>query len=85
MIITGQPARVLSDTISKSLKKVSKKSAQCDLDNSRSAIDNSPFVQYGAGNDEEETGYKRTHNVLSRHGVSDYRLIPSSTLPLTSN
>lgn len=69
----GQPVRVLSDTISKSLKKVSKKAEHAGPDSKRSAsapIDSSPFVQYGTGDDERETGAKRTHNILSKEGVS---------------
>ncbi|XP_067942504.1 centriole, cilia and spindle-associated protein-like [Watersipora subatra] len=70
--VQSPPARFLSDTISKSLKKVSKRSAQVEVDGQRpksAPIDDSPFVQYGAGDSEEETGNKRTHNVLSRQGV----------------
>lgn len=71
----GQPVRVLSDTISKSLKKVSKKREQSGFDPSQprpssAPIDDSPFVQYGRGDDEKETGAKRTHNVQSQEGVS---------------
>ncbi|KAF6040211.1 hypothetical protein EB796_001492 [Bugula neritina] len=68
----GQPARVLSDTISKNLKNVSKKIEQPDLDplgRPRTQMDDSPFFQYGAGDDEPVVGSKRTHNVLSHHGV----------------
>lgn len=69
--VSGQPPRVLSDTISKSLKKVSKRSEQADVARPRSApMCDAPFVQFGTGDDEQETGHKRTHNVLSKHGVS---------------
>ena len=71
---SGQPVRVLSDTISKSLKKVSKKAEQNAPDPNRprpvsAPIDDSPFAQYGTGDEEKETGAKRTHNVLSKEGV----------------
>lgn len=72
LFLSGQPARVLSDTISKNLKNVSKKIEQPDLDplgRPRTQMDDSPFFQYGAGDDEPVVGSKRTHNVLSHHGV----------------
>ena len=58
------------------MKKVSKKTEQNAPDPTRprpvsAPIDDSPFAQYGTGDEEKETGAKRTHNVLSKEGVGN--------------
>lgn len=37
---------------------------------SSAPVSDTPFAQYGAGDDELETGAKRTFNVLAKKGVS---------------
>ena len=58
------------------MKKVSKKAEQNAPDPNHprpvsAPIDDSPFAQYGTGDEEKETGAKRTHNVLSNEGVGN--------------
>ena len=58
------------------MKKVSKKTEQNAPDPNRprpvsAPIYDSPFAQYGTGDEEKETGAKRTHNVLSKEEVGN--------------
>lgn len=76
-ICSGQPARVLSDTISKDRKNVSKSKARRPKSAAATAVgemsrDEAPFAQYGMGDDELVTGNKRTYNIHAPHGVSHF-------------
>lgn len=60
-----------ADTLTKKLKNVSKKQQRKAAQVLSTPRDDSPFAQYGLGDEEVETGNKRTYNVLSPQGVSN--------------
>lgn len=68
MLHSGQPERVLSDTISKKLKTRPKRVIS-PRDDPAAQRPDSQFAQFGRGDDEIKTGNKRTYNILSPQGV----------------